>query len=751
LFKKILIANRGEIAVRVIRTCQRLGIQTVAVYSEQDREAMHVRLADEAVLLGPAPAAQSYLQYEKILEIAKRKGAEAIHPGYGFLSENATFSRACGEHGVVFIGAPAGAIESMGSKSEAKRIMSHAGVPVTPAYYGQDQSVERFSDEADRIGYPVLIKAVHGGGGKGMRLVHARHEMADAMESARREAIKSFGSDQLLVEKYIVRPRHIEVQVFADNHGNAVYLFERDCSVQRRHQKIIEEAPAPNISAELRARLGKAAVDAARAVGYRGAGTVEFILDCDSPNSDAFYFMEMNTRLQVEHPITEMITQQDLVEWQLTVAAGHALPRTQDQLRITGHAFEARIYAENPRNQFLPSPGPIVEMRLPTETLRAGSGQFSGAEGAVRIDTGVRQGDVVSMYYDPMIAKLVVHDTTRTSALQRLAANLRQFHVRGLQTNLDFLQRLATHPKFVGAELDTGFIGRYHDELLHSGFPPGDGVFAAGDRALLLAAVHSLLPSSSSSSSSSSHVEAQADPWVTLNAARLNTPLRRKFHFVLPTEVSGSNDPAQHQHRYSVVVEQEAASSSSSSSSSSSATLDEQRIAAPHGVAVSWHVRISGPQHTHASQYRITKVQRAGSVLSVWATPVPLNNNNNNNTAAEEILTADVSQVAVGGTPTLFVGHQELVPVTDAVFDLDGGDGGHHGSLAAPMPGKVVRIMVSANQVVKKGDPLMILEAMKMEHTIRAPHAGTIKTMHYQVGDLVPEKAELIALQRSTA
>jgi 3-methylcrotonyl-CoA carboxylase alpha subunit len=553
--------------------------------------------------------------------------------------------------------------------------------------------------------------------------------MAEAMESARREAIKSFGSDQLLVEKYIVRPRHIEVQVFADSHDNAVYLFERDCSVQRRHQKIIEEAPAPNISAELRASLGKAAVDAARAVGYRGAGTVEFILDCDSPNSDAFYFMEMNTRLQVEHPITEMITQQDLVEWQLAVAAGHPLPRQQEQLKITGHAFEARIYAENPRNQFLPSPGPIIEMRQPTETIRAGSGNFSGAEGAVRIDTGVRQGDVVSMFYDPMIAKLVVHDTTRESALQRLASNLRQFHVRGLQTNLEFLQRLAVHPRFVGAELDTGFIGRYQNELLHSGLPAGDGVFAAGDRSFLLASVFSFLNGAAKATVES----AAADPWAALTGVRLNTTLKTKYQFAVPTSSStsgSSNDAEAPQHHVTVVIEHDAAESGLLS-----------RVVSSHGSAVSWRVHISGhPGSSKTSNYEITKVQQSGTVLTLW---VKLGDE------SAEVLTADVSQVAMSGTPTIFVGHEELVPINQAVFDVDGGDGAHHGNLAAPMPGKVVRLMVALDQTVKKGDPLLIMEAMKMEHTIRAPYAGTIKSLLYQVGDLVPEKAELISLEKA--
>jgi 3-methylcrotonyl-CoA carboxylase alpha subunit len=464
MFDKILIANRGEIACRIAATCRRLGIHTVAVYSEADAEARHVAMCDEAWLLGPAPARESYLRIDRILEVAHESGAQAIHPGYGFLSENAAFARACEEADIVFIGPPPAAIEAMGSKSAAKAIMGEAEVPLVPGYHGDDQDPKLLARQADEIGYPVLIKASAGGGGKGMRRVDRAADFAAELTAAKREAAASFGDDKVLIEKYLLEPRHIEVQVFADRHGNVVYLFERDCSVQRRHQKIIEEAPAPGMAAERRAAMGEAARRAADAIGYVGAGTVEFIAD----QSGKFYFMEMNTRLQVEHPVTEMITGQDLVEWQLRVAAGERLPLQQDQLQIRGHAFEARIYAEDPDNGFLPATGLIRHLRTPTEGPH------------VRIDTGVRQGDEVSIHYDPMIAKLIVWDDDRTSALRRLRAALGEFQVVGPATNIAFLGALAAHPAFVAGEVDTAFIERHRESL----FPPAEPV---SDRVLALA------------------------------------------------------------------------------------------------------------------------------------------------------------------------------------------------------------------------------------------------------------------------
>ena len=451
MFNKILIANRGEIACRVIKTARRMGVATVAVYSDADRDALHVQLADEAVHIGGAPARESYLIGERILEAALATGAQAVHPGYGFLSENAGFARACSEQGVVFIGPPTAAIEAMGSKSAAKRIMEEAGVPLVPGYHGDDQDPELLRASAEEMGYPVLLKATAGGGGKGMRQVWAAAEFDEALAAAKRESMASFGDDNMLVEKYLTKPRHVEFQVFCDNAGNGIYLAERDCSVQRRHQKVSEEAPAPGMSEALRQQMGDTAVAAARAIDYRGAGTVEFLLDEDG----SFYFMEMNTRLQVEHPVTEMITGQDLVEWQLLVAAGDPLPLAQDEVRINGHAFEARIYAEDPDNDFLPVTGTLGFLQPPPESTH------------VRVDTGVRQGDEISVYYDPMIAKLIVWDESRERALQRLATALSEYRISGTVTNLDFLYNLATSRPFVEAELDTGFIEKHNELIFH--------------------------------------------------------------------------------------------------------------------------------------------------------------------------------------------------------------------------------------------------------------------------------------------
>ncbi len=470
MFKKILIANRGEIACRVIKTARRMGIRTVAVYSEADANARHVRLADEAILIGPAAASESYLVIDRVIAAAKQSGAEAIHPGYGFLSENEAFCEACARAGIVFVGPPAAAIHAMGSKSEAKKLMEKAGVPLTPGYHGDNQAPGYLQQQADSIGYPVLIKAAAGGGGKGMRVVERGADFAAALASCKREASSSFGDEHVLIEKYLTRPRHIEIQVFGDSHGNYVHLFERDCSVQRRHQKVLEEAPAPGMSAERRAAMGKAAVEAARAVAYVGAGTVEFIANQDG----TFFFMEMNTRLQVEHPVTEMITGLDLVEWQLRVAAGEALPLAQEQLSIRGHALEARIYAEDPGKGFLPSIGRLSHLVPPQESLQ------------IRIDTGIDQGDEISPYYDPMIAKLIIWDETRELALARMLQALARYQIVGVANNIDFLSRLVACPAFAQADLDTGLIERERGFLFPDAAEPPHEVWLATVLAELL-------------------------------------------------------------------------------------------------------------------------------------------------------------------------------------------------------------------------------------------------------------------------
>ena len=501
MFRKILIANRGEIACRVIATARRLGIATVAVYSEADANARHVEMADEAWPIGPAPARQSYLVGSRILEVAKQSGAEAIHPGYGFLSENADFAAACAASGVVFIGPPVGAIRAMGSKAASKELMEKSGVPLVPGYHGTDQSPDLLAHEAERIGFPVLIKASAGGGGKGMKIVNVAGEFGAALEGAKREALASFGDDRVLIEKYLTRPRHIEIQVFADSFGNTVSLFERDCSIQRRHQKVLEEAPAPGMDPGRRRAMGDAAVAAAKAVGYVGAGTVEFIAE-----GDGFFFMEMNTRLQVEHPVTEMITGIDLVEWQLRVASGEALPIPAMGIAIDGHAIEARVYAEDPSRDFLPAVGRLEHLVQPREVA-----------GQVRVDTGVRSGDTISPHYDPMIAKLIVWGEDRTVALSRLSAALAQYEVVGLRTNLGLLRAIAAHPEFANATLDTGFIARNAADLM-----PEESARIVPAQAWV-AAAYSVLEAERAAAREAAAVTGDIySPWADIDAWRMN-------------------------------------------------------------------------------------------------------------------------------------------------------------------------------------------------------------------------------------
>jgi 3-methylcrotonyl-CoA carboxylase alpha subunit len=481
MFEKILIANRGEIACRVAATARRLGIKTVAVYSDVDAHARHVAACDEAVPIGGAAAADSYLRGERLIEAARRSGAQAIHPGYGFLSENQAFAQACADAGLVLIGPPPAAMAAMGLKAQAKRLMETAGVPLVPGYHGTDQDPARLKAEAQRIGYPVLIKASAGGGGKGMRIVAAPEAFDDALAACQREALQSFGDAAVLIEKYVQRPRHIEIQIFADRYGQVIHLFERDCSVQRRHQKVLEEAPAPGLPAEMRARMGEAAVAAARAVGYVGAGTVEFIVEqplgYERPDAMRFYFMEMNTRLQVEHPVTEAITGLDLVEWQLRVAAGEPLPLAQEDLRIHGHAIEARICAENPDNGFLPATGRLLVYRKPAST--------AFAVGDIRIDDGVAEGDSIPPHYDSMIAKLIVRGDTRAQALARLQDALAQLHIVGVANNVEFLRRVVQSPSFRQAQLDTALIEREADQLFGAPWVPLPAAVAIATAATL--------------------------------------------------------------------------------------------------------------------------------------------------------------------------------------------------------------------------------------------------------------------------
>nr|WP_314544981.1 acetyl/propionyl/methylcrotonyl-CoA carboxylase subunit alpha [uncultured Massilia sp.] len=672
MFTKILIANRGEIACRVAATARRLGIRTVAVYSEADAGARHVAVCDEAILIGPAAARDSYLKGERIIEAALATGAQAIHPGYGFLSENAEFAEACAAAGLVFIGPPGGAMRAMGSKSAAKQLMEGAGVPLVPGYHGDDQDPQLLQREADRIGYPVLLKASAGGGGKGMRVVERSDDLQAALASCKREAISSFGDDKVLVEKYLTRPRHIEIQVFADTHGNCVYLHERDCSVQRRHQKVLEEAPAPGMPPERRAAMGEAAVAAARAVGYVGAGTVEFIANQDG----SFYFMEMNTRLQVEHPVTEMITGTDLVEWQLRVAAGQPLPKKQHELGIHGHAIEARVYAENPEKGFLPSTGQLRCMDTPPHVAFALGGDAT-APAAVRIDAGVRAGDVISPFYDPMIAKLIVWGADREQALARMAQALGEFHIVGLATNIAFLKRLVEGDAFANADLDTGLIERTNASL----FPP---VGPAPLDALALAAV-SLVAAEGAPASA-------GDPWTSTHGWRMNGGYRRVLSFT-DDHAATLEDKA-----YRVGVTYRRAGW----------TLDAD--GATHEVALvaddagKLTLRIDG----HAVQ---GTVRRDGELLHVFS--------------------GGLHHVLAWNDPLAHAGEHEAAG----------------GRLTAPMPGKVVAVIASNGQQVRKGEPLVIMEAMKMEHTIAAPSDGLVEEVLYQVGDQVADGAPLLAFQ----
>ncbi|MEO8627603.1 MAG: acetyl/propionyl/methylcrotonyl-CoA carboxylase subunit alpha [Betaproteobacteria bacterium] len=663
MFDKILIANRGEIAVRVARTAKRLGIRTVAIYSEADAAALHVAACDEAYCIGPPPARESYLRADRIVEIAQRSGAQAVHPGYGFLSENADFAQRCGDAGLTFIGPSPSAIRAMGSKSAAKSIMDAAGVPLVPGYHGELQDLASLTREAERIGYPVLVKASAGGGGKGMRVVRSAGEFADALAGGKREAAASFSDDRVLLEKYLAHPRHIEIQIFADTHGNAVYLFERDCSIQRRHQKVLEEAPAPGMSTARRRQMGSTALAAARAVDYVNAGTVEFIAD----ETGNFFFMEMNTRLQVEHPVTEMISGQDLVEWQLLVAAGQELPMTQEQLHINGHAVEARVYAEDPLRDFLPAAGRIIHLRSPAPSTH------------IRVDTGVQQGDEIGVNYDPMIAKLIAWDVDRASAVRRLHAALCEYQVVGVTTNLSFLANVTAHRAFAEADrnpvlLDTGLIERYRGELL----PPPQ---PADQRMLAIAALSELLRSDQQANAMAKDSGDPGSPWNAADGWRLN----------------------QDSHHTIVFEDGEAEVSVTAHYRNGKVSLD-----LPGGhVDASVDALANGELIVDLGSDKVrATVVRNGRELTVFATGAS---------------------------------HRLKLREYDAVEDEEAG-----GRLTAPMPGNVIEVLVREGETVVKGQALMIIEAMKMEHTIQAPSEGSIERIRFAKGDQVKEGDQLI-------
>ncbi|RME49171.1 MAG: acetyl/propionyl/methylcrotonyl-CoA carboxylase subunit alpha [Caldilineae bacterium] len=652
MFHTLLIANRGEIACRIIRACRRLGIRAVAVYSDADAGARHVHEADEAVRLGPAPAAQSYLNAGAILDAARRAGADAIHPGYGFLAENAPFARACADAGLTFIGPPADAIEAMGDKTNARRLAQQAGVPVIPGTTDPALTDAALQAEAERIGYPVMVKAAAGGGGKGMRLVHRPDDLPDALASARREAQGAFGSDALLLERALHRPRHIEIQIFGDHHGNLIHLGERECSIQRRHQKVMEESPAPGLPAGLRAAMGEAAVSVARSVGYANAGTVEFLLDEDGQ----FYFLEMNTRLQVEHPVTERVTGFDLVEWQIRIAEGEPLPVTQADVQWTGHAIEARLYAENPARDFLPATGSVLLWQEP-----AGEG--------VRVDGGIQTGDAIGIHYDPLLAKLIAHGPDRPTALRRLRRALETTVLLGLPNNLAFLRAVVQHPAFAAGELHTAFIEQHL-----AGWREPDG-----DLSLAL-------------------VAATLDDWARRagdDGYWRNNPNRPAvFRFAAPD----APEPV------------------------------EVHLAPPRHAERTCRLTLStAADAVHAA----TLDARDGHTLTLTVDGY-----------RRRVWLARNGDTCWVQTPGGAVRLQSLPRLPRPAPPPDAG-----GSLRAPMPGSVIAVLVEVGQRVKKGDPLLKLEAMKMEHTIRTAADGVVEAIHYQPGEQVEADALLVTIR----
>ncbi|KAJ8934193.1 hypothetical protein NQ314_013510 [Rhamnusium bicolor] len=666
---KLLIANRGEIACRVIRTAKRLGVRTVAVYSDVDKNALHVAMSDESYRIGSAATSESYLNGDKLLKVAKVASCQAIHPGYGFLSENVEFAENCQRQDITFIGPPASAIRDMGIKSTSKAIMSKAGVPIIEGYHGEDQSNDRLKEEAKTIGFPIMIKAVRGGGGKGMRIAYSEEEFIEALESARTESQKAFGDSVVLLEKFVAEPRHVEVQVFADTYGNGVHLYERDCSVQRRHQKIIEEAPAPDLSNDLRSELGAAAVRAAKAVGYVGAGTVEFILD---KNTHKFHFMEMNTRLQVEHPITEMITGIDLVEWQIKIASGEKLLLTQKEIPLKGHAFEARIYAEDPRGGFLPGAGPLLHLSTPASSKD------------VRIETGVREGDEVSVHYDPMIAKLVVWGENRPEALSKL-------QIAGLETNVNFLLDLAKHPEFMAGNVHTNFIRDHYDSLFRDDTP--------NEILLIQASLTMILTDRIAEINEAVSRDDQYNPFVVESTFRIN-----------------------HEHSRNIKLK----------------FKDKDFITII--------------KYANNSEYRIS----CDGGKSSYIVNGEISKSNNK-------LTLNCTINGVKSKVNIFRNDDIL-----AIFDQNGkvqfsleqpkflsaqdeaASTGLLNKAVAPMPGILDKLLVKTGDVVKKGDSLFVLIAMKMEHVVKANRDATILNVLFKAGDNVAKDATIVQFDEQT-
>lgn len=677
MFTKLLIANRGEIACRIIKTAKAMGVRTVALYSDADIDARHVAMADESFYLGGSAPADSYLKASAIIDIAKQSGAQAIHPGYGFLSENADFARMCEQSGISFVGPTADAIDSMGSKSAAKEIMGAANVPLVPGYHGDAQDDKRLVDEANKMGFPLLIKAAYGGGGKGMRIVEGSDEVLEAIQSARREAISSFGNDKLLMERYLRQPRHVEVQVFADTQGNCIYLSDRDCSIQRRHQKVVEEAPAPGLSDALRVKMGEAAVAAAKAIDYRGAGTVEFLLDTDG----SFYFMEMNTRLQVEHPVTEMVTGQDLVKWQLMVASGSELPLTQEEVRIHGHSFEVRIYAEDPQNDFLPASGKLNFLREPEQSKH------------VRIDSGIRENDVISNFYDPMISKLIVWDESRPRALQRLIHSLESYQISGVKHNIEFLANIAEHKAFSDANFSTDFIDRYGDSLI--------GTASSDEQtALTLAALYQLCARKVEAKACAVNSKDPYSPWGAVSGFRLNSA---SLHNVALLD---DNHEINHLEITEILV----------------------------GEQSFYQLELNG-------SHLVLKGELKGEMLHAEIADSALAGCSDAQKTSGHKIKVPVSRI--NDDFTLFINstsyhfralQTELEEELECLED----------KLKAPMNGTIVTHLVETGDTVTAGQGLMVMEAMKMEYTIESPFDGLVTAFFFEPGELVSDGSLLV-------
>ncbi|XP_076806548.1 methylcrotonoyl-CoA carboxylase subunit alpha, mitochondrial-like [Clavelina lepadiformis] len=696
--EKLLIANRGEIACRVMRTAKKMGIQTVAVYSEVDRNQMHVEMADEAYCIGPAAPTLSYLKMDKIVDVAKSSGAQAIHPGYGFLSENAEFAELCSQENVIFVGPPSTAIRDMGIKSTSKKIMSAANVPIIEGYHGETQTNDHLLREAEKIGFPIMIKAVRGGGGKGMRIAMEKENFIEQLEAARREAKSSFGDDVMLIEKYVDRPRHVEVQVFGDHHGNAVYLFERDCSVQRRHQKVIEESPAPGISHETRVELGEAAVRAAKAVGYVGAGTVEFVMDPEQK----FYFMEMNTRLQVEHPVTEMVTGTDLVEWQLKVAQGEPMPLEQNNITLRGHSFEARIYAEDPDNDFMPGAGPLHYLSGPVET------------DSIRVETGVRQGDEVTPDYDPMIAKLVVWGPDRAQALRKLQSNLINYTIVGLDTNVKFLYQLASNSHFASGDVHTGFIEQHFGELF-----PSKAATVSPQLACQAAFVHMITSSDNFNKEENQDLAGNTDPFSRCGGFMVN---------LSPT------------------------SETSLKIGDCDVTVQAIRIGMTSNGETIYSMSVSGDVDVGADEITLSGYARVDPETAATYVVTTVNDVTQRHKVVmfpEKVKGSSVEPDSFH----LFPSHHSAsvkvtLPLPSFLTRQAATAGGNTaGQPTAPMTGKIEKVLVSPGDNVTRGQPLVVMIAMKMEHTIRAPRDGVVESVRYAEQESAEKGALLVKLK----